>query len=304
MKKLFCTLLTAVCITLFTSCSSDDASTTDQGIQKTNVAFVIDQPTTSTTSKQIKRGDIPVWVNTIKITATSNVFGGYSVNDNYTFDEQHGENYIGLDNVAVGSNTFVGTTTTDSSQFYQLTNYTVNSGTAKEKFETALANIKSNNPYVLYNGTVTSNVATSGTNIITIPMTTLNGRLLAVFQADDFLKTNGYQAKITASVPGLTSLTATTKGNELVTFKWSDVSSVNDKVVSYKVEISSINNQDVILETYKFEQAVIASKSISCFYTIGFDKVVPTFPIGGGVNNITLNFQEWKDEHCATCPKL
>lgn len=286
----------AFAITLF-SCSTEDTTTQDQSIQKTNVAFVVDQPAQPTTGKQIKRGTIPVWVNTIKIQAVSNVFNEYSVQDTYTFDNQNGAAYIGLDNVAVGSNNFISSTTTDSPQFYQLTNYTVSAGSFNDKFDTALNNIDNENPYVLYNGNTTSTIASTGTNVVTIPMTTLNGRLLSVFQVTDSLKALGLQAKITASVPGLASLNVITKGNELATFKWSDINSIHNKEVTYKVEVSAINNQSVILKTYEIKQKVVGSTSISCYYTIDGDGITFT----RNDVKITLNFQEWKNEHCTTC---
>lgn len=292
MKKIF-TLLTL--LLLVTACSTEDTQSTE--IQKTNVAFTIDQPSSSTTGKQIKRNNIPVWVNTISIKATSNVFSNYSTQDNYTFDQQNGASYIGLDNVAVGSNLFTASTTTDSPQFYQLTNFTVNSGDINAKFDSALNNINKENPYVLYNGSVTASIGATGTNIVPIPMNTLNGRLLTVFQLAENLKSLGLQAKITASVSGLNSLTAITKGNELVTFKWSDVNSINDKEITYKVEVSTINNQSVILKTYEVKQKVVGSTSLSCYYTVNGDGITFT----RNDVKITLNFQEWKNSHCTDC---
>ncbi len=279
---------------LFISCSDNETSETV--IPKTSAVFTIDQPASSTTGKQIKRNNIPVWVNTISITAASNVFSNYSITTPFTFDQQNGASYIGIDNVAVGSNLFTASTTTDSPQFYQLTNYTT-SGNIDQRFAAALNNINKENPYVLYNGTTTSNIASTGNNVVAIPMNTLNGRLLTVFQVNDELRTFGLQAKITASVAGLQSQTAITKGNELVTFKWSDVNSVKDKEVVYKVEVSTINNQSTILKTYTISQKVVASTSLSCFYTINADGITLT----RNDVKITLNFQEWVNSHCTTC---
>lgn len=294
MKKI---LLSLSIVCLLASCSTDETPVKEQSIQKTSIAVVVDQPTSSTTGKQIKRGTIPVWVNSIAIKATSNVFTNIVAQDNFTFNEGNGASFIGLDNVAVGSNNFVASTTTDSPQFYQLTNYTVNAGSFNDKFASALNNIDNENPYVLYNGSTTASVASTGTNVIAIPMTTLNGRLLSIFQVTDALKNLGVQAKITASVAGQSDLTAITKGNELVTFKWSNVNSVNDKEVTYKVEISPINNQSLILKTYEVKQKIVASTSLSCYYTIDGDGITFT----RNDVKITLNFQEWKDQFCTEC---
>lgn len=278
----------------FVACSTDETQEPGNSIQKTSVAFIVDQPSVKTTGKQIKKTGIPVWVNSIKIKAVSNVFSNYETSDNYTFDNQNGASYISLDNVAIGSNEFTSTTTTDSPQFYQLTNFTVTSGNFEAKFATALDNIDNENPYVLYTGNTTATIASTGTSIVTIPMTTLNGRILSIFQVTDQLKSLGLQAKITASATGETTQTAITKANELVTFKWSNANSVNDKEVTYKVEISAINAQSNILKTYEVKQKIIASTSLSCYYTINSDGI--TFTKNNV--NITLNFQEWKNQQC------
>lgn len=291
MKKL---LLFSSIILLCISCSDD--STRETAVPTTNVVFNIDQPSTGTTAKQIKRNNIPVWVKSIYIKAASNVFGTYFIDDNYTFDQQNGAAFITLDKVAVGSNTFTASTDTDSPKFYQLTNYTT-SGTIAQRFAAALDNIDNENPYVLYNGSTTSSIASNGSNAVNIPMTTLNGRILTVFQVSDELRTFGLQAKITASVQGLSSQTAITKGNELVTFKWSDENSVKDKEVTYKVEVSSINNQSTILKTYTVSQKVLASTSLSCFYTVNADGITLT----RNDVKITLNFQDWVNAQCTDC---
>jgi len=276
------------------SCSTEE--TQESNVQTRDVVFTIDQPSTSTTGKQIKRLNVPVWVNTIKIKAVSNVFT-YSTEDNYTFDTQNGASYIGLDNVAIGANTFTASTTTDSPQFFQLTNYTVNSGNNEAKFATALDNIDNENPYVLYTGSTTATIASTGSSVVALPMTTQNGRILSVFQVTDQLRALGLQAKITASVAGETTQTAITKGNELSTFKWSNANAVADKEVTYKVEVSSINAQSTILKTYEVKQKVIASTSLSCFYTIDSSGITLT----KNDIKITLNFQEWKDLNCVDC---
>lgn len=290
MKKI---ILSAIVVLVFLSCSQEE---TQQSIQTRDVIFTIDQPTTPKTGKQIKRNNIPIWVNTIKIKAISNVFT-HSVEENFTFDQQNGVSYIGLDNVAIGANTFTASTTTDSPQFFQLTNYTVNSGTFESKFATALDNIDNENPYVLYTGSTTATIASAGSSVVNLPMLTNNGRILSVFQVTDQLKSLGLQAKITANVAGESTQTAITKGNELVTFKWSNSNAIADKEITYKVEVSSINAQTTILKTYEVKQKVIASTSLSCFYSIDSSGITLT----KNDVKITLNFQEWEDVNCVDC---
>jgi hypothetical protein len=288
MKKIL--FLFSIMFVTFTSCTTDDK--TEDVPKTTSVVFAIDQPSTSTTSKQIKRGNIPVWVNTLSITATKN---SYSTSDNFTFDEQNGSSFISLSNVALGANTFTANTTTDSPQFFQLTNYTSSASTNVARFADGMNNIDNENPYVLYSGTTNSTIAQTA-NTVSIPMKTNNGRILTVFQVKDNLKQYGYQAKITASAPGESTQVAISKGNELVTFKWSDSKALKDVMVTYKVEISLINNQSVIVDTYEITQTILASTSLECYFELDFKNYTPTT----NSVNITLNFDEWKKVHCTT----
>lgn len=294
--KIKAIILASMFLTL-SACSTDEINM-DDTIQKTSVAFSIEQPTK--TAKQIKRGTIPLWVNSINIKAKSVVYPTYEVQDNFTFDEQNGYSVISLNDVATGGNVFTASTTTDSPQFYQLTNFTANTGNIDTKFDAALDNINNELPYVLYTGTKTETVTESSVNLIQIPMTTTNGRLLSVFQLNQVLKDGGYQAKVTSTytLGTNTALNAVTKGNELIALKWSNINSVQGAVITYKVEVSKINNQSVILKTYTISQEVKASTSISCYYTITDEGIILKKSTEQGIQ---LNFQEWKNETCTTC---
>ena len=72
-NKVILTSLIAIALLCF-SCSTEELNTE---IQKTNVAFLVASPA-NTTSKQVQRGDISVWVNRVDITAVS---GSYSKSD-------------------------------------------------------------------------------------------------------------------------------------------------------------------------------------------------------------------------------
>jgi hypothetical protein len=293
MKKIL--FLFAILFATLTSCSTDDNTTSKP--QTASVAFGIEQPSGTKTGKQIKRGNIPVWVETISITATSNVYAPYVSSDNFTFDNVNGASLITLDNVAIGSNTFTATTTTNSPQKRLFTNQTVNSGNNDAKFTTVFNSI-TENPYVLYAGTTTANIAQTGINSVSLEMKTNNGRVIGIFQLSDDAKAiimnGGLQAKITAKITGFPDQIAITKGNELVFFNWSDANSVKDKVVTYTVELSHINTQSTILKTFTVSQTVEASTSLSCYYTVNID-VFKRNDVG-----ITLNWQEWKNAHCPT----
>jgi len=298
MKKIL--FLLAVFTALFTSCSTDDENTSS--VKTASVALTTE--TASVTGKQVKKpASIPAWVDGFSVKAKSNVYANYEVSDNYTFDQQNGATNIILDNVALGSNTFTASTTTNSAQFYQLTNYTASGNSLDAKFLAGLNNIKADNPYVIYTGLVpNANVTDSNVNLVTIPMTTVYGRILSVFQLNQALKNAGYQAKVTVTITSPvagsnSALDATTKNDELVTFKWSNLKSVAGAKVTYKVEVSKINSQSTIVKTYTLTQDILASKSISCYYTITDDGIVLKNPNQG----LSLSFQDWEEVNCNDC---
>lgn len=152
----------------------------------------------------------------------------------------------------------------------------------------------------MYAGTANANIAQTGVNSVSLAMKTNNGRVIGIFQLSDDAKAilinGGLQAKITATIAGLPTQTAITKGNELVFFNWSDANSVAGKTVNYTIEISHVNSQSTILKTLTASQTVEASTSLSCYYTIDIDGIVFKRNDVG----ITLNWQEWKNAHCPT----
>lgn len=293
MKKIL--FLSIIALLALTSCSNEENN--GSTIETVDVAIGITTPTTSTNTKQIKRGDIYTWVSGITIKATSNVYS-YNVTENYTFDEQNGSDAMTISGIAVGSNTFTASTTTNSTQFFQLTNYTTSASTSDLRFDAALDNIDNDDPYVLYTGESTSSITSSGVNVISIPMTTTNGRLLSSFQVTDQMIASGYQATITATVEGETSQTAIAKNNELVTFKWSNANAVDGKVVTYTIKIAKINDQNTILKTYTKTQTIVASTSIKCTYLIDDSGITYT---NTATNTINTTFQEWNETECTTC---
>ena len=287
MKNQF--ILTLVLIITLISCSTEEPNT---GIQKTNVAFLVASPST-TTAKQIQRGDIPVWVNRIDVTAVS---GSYTKSDQFDLVASNAnsniEKIFTLNAVAIGNNVFTATSTTDSAKKYVLA---PSSGTTEAK----ITELKSHNPYVLYSGTTTKVIAPTA-NVVNIDMTTKHGRILSVFQLENNTAfKNSYEASITATVDGEASA-GTTKVQQsgIVYFEWSNDKSLEGKKVVYKVDVTPINNPNNLHTIYYCEQVIKASTSISCIYTISKENAPSPYT---SENKLVFSFQKWNETECETC---
>lgn len=287
-NKVILTSLIAIAFLCF-SCSTEELNTE---IQKTSVAFLVASPA-NTTSKQVQRGDIPVWVNRVDITAVS---GSYSKSDQFDLvannpNSNIEKNFI-LNDVAIGNNVFTATSTTDSAKKYVLA---PSSGTAEAK----IIELKSHNPYVLYSGTATKLIAQTA-NVVNIDMTTKHGRILSVFQLENNAAfKNGYEASITATVDGEQSAgTTKVQRDGIVYFEWSNDKSLKGKKVTFKVDVTPINNNNNLHTIYSIEQVIKASTSISCIYTISKDNAPSPYT---SENKLVFSFQKWNEETCETC---
>lgn len=278
-NKVILTLLIAIAF-ICLSCSPEEPSTE---IQKTNVAFLVASPAT-TTSKQVQRGDIPVWVNRIDITAVS---GSYSKADQFDLvtnnpNSNIEKNFI-LNDVAIGNNVFTATSTTDSAKKYVLA---PSNGTAEAK----ITELKAHNPYVLYSGTATKLIAQTA-NVVNIDMTTKHVRILSVLQLENNTAfKNGYEASITATVDGEQSAgTTKVQKDGIVYFEWSNDKSLEGKKVTFKIDVTPINNNNNLHTIYSIEQVIKASTSISCIYTISKDNAPSPYT---SENKLVFSFQE------------
>lgn len=295
MKKLI-VLLFAVMAMITVSCTSDQDNQYTTGLQKTSVAFIVTSPKSdNTTSKQVQRGDIPVWVNRIDVVATLNGGSVYSTPGQFDLVPNSAtstiEKIFTIENVAIGNNTFTATTTTDSAQKYVLA---PSSGTAGDK----IIELKSHNPYVLYTGNKTQNIALSA-NVINLDMTTQYGRILSVFKLEDnAIFKSGYEATITAKVDGVSAGSTKVQQSGIVYFEWSNDISLDGKKVIYTVDVTPINNNNDLHTIYTIEQVIKASTSISCIYTINKDKAPSPYT---NENKLVFSFQKWNEETCSDC---
>lgn len=283
MKKV---ILSLVLLASMTACSTDDTQTP---IQKTDVTFIV-ASSSNVTGKQVDKGNIPVWVNRIDISAVSGSYTKTEQFDLVTNNPNVEKNFI-LNDVAIGSNVFTATTTTDSAKKFVLA---PSNGTAEAK----IAELKAHNPYVLYSGTKTQAINPTA-NVINIDMTTKHGRILSVFQLENNSAfKSGYEATITAKVDGVTAGTTKVQQSGIVCFEWSDDKALEGKKVIYTIDVSPINNNNNLHTIYTCEQTIKASTSISCIYTINKENAPSPYT---SENKLVFSFQKWNEENCESC---
>lgn len=295
MKKIF--FLFAILIASFTSCTSDNVSDSKPETATVSVITVADATTKSENSKNIARGNIYAWVNSITLSA-KNVATNTTVSDLFNLTGSYNSNSVtafGLDNVLLGATIFNVISTTDSAKRLTLA---PTSGNAT----TVLAGLKANNPYVIYKSGDVNYTVSNETNLITIPMTTEQGRILAVFQMDsnqDFR--NNFKATINVSAEGETlvaSQNVPISDNGLVSLEWSSDKSLDGKKLTYTVSVYPKNNNNNIAPTvYTIVDVIKASTSYSCLYTIDKNKAPKT---NVDVKNIKFTWQEWIEAGCPT----
>ena len=135
-------------------------------------------------------------------------------------------------------------------------------------------------------------------------MTSVYGRVLSVFQLNQTLKNKEAYAIVKVNVVSpvsgtIETLTATTRGNELVTFKFSNKFSVAGAIVTYTVTLYSKTN--VKLKEYNTTSdiptvTIGALKNHVCFYTLNDNGVTWKVPEQG----ITLTFPSFDTVKCDT----
>jgi hypothetical protein len=300
MKKIF--LFLSLVVLSLTSCTSDDAQNTDTATTaytgpKTSVVASIDTPVNSnTTAKNVNRGNIFAWVSSINLTATSTAWL-YNTSENFTLVGTGGDSAFTIDNVALGANKFTATTTTNTTPVQAFTLVTTGTSSALKTATSA------HNPYALYSGETNTNILSTALNVVTLAMTTPNGRVISVFEFDNDaqLRANT-KATITATItgPGAGNTTLTSPlftNTDLVLFEWSDATSLAGKQVTYTIKLYDKANPSVLITSYNVVNptTVKGSTSISCTYQINRDKVINDAP-----DEVRFTWQPWVNEECET----
>lgn len=275
MKK---TLAVFALLITITSCSIDDDTTpqTTSVVISTGNEFAV-----STTGTNVQRGSLFAWISEIQIKATHQ--SGYISTTDFTLVDNGtsgaGTQFI-MDDVQIGDNTFTASSKTneperlETAQFLRPNGATNPSSSAiNNQFNT----LKNRNPYAIYtntnpvNLTITQGIAKE----VTIPMSTENSRIIAVFATDDITGNNsGNVVTITCYVNGVSfGPPATCDAFMNATFYWSDRNSTAGKSVSFRI----VNNDKGTIDTYDSPAFVIkASNTQKMLYTIKDKKLITT----------------------------
>ena len=269
------------------SCTKDEGkdSVNPNSIQKATVLANI--VTNQTTAKNVNRGSIYAWINSVNVTATSTAWA-YSTSEVFNLVTSGGASNFTIENVALGANNFVATTTTNTVPVKELK---VIAGVPS----VIRAAMVAHNPYATYSGTKSATISQTALNVVDFNMTTNHGRVISVFsfENDPILRANT-KAKITVKIGGVDYATSNFfSGTDLVTFEWSDNDAVDGKQVDYTISIYDINGTLITSYPVVGGTKVKASKSISCHYEINREKVISVLP-----DEVTFKWQLWVEQEC------
>jgi hypothetical protein len=338
------TIIALLAMTLgLTSCTDngDNDAPDTSAIEKTTVNLGLGlaaAPASSKTGKTVQRGEIPVAIKDIVVTATK-VWNGRdaSLGFNYVATEtfnllswwddytryQTTTSKFTLDNVAIGTNDFKVVTTPNTSGWHgfsglvddgSLINWNGRNYTA---LEWGLKGNKDQVPYAIYtgelNGVVISKDAPE-TNRLNFNLSTQYGRIIAAFTLDRELG-QAYIVRIIGT--GYASSTSTTPlfsaeehdltgagGKNITVQKWSDETSIAGGVIKYRIEIREKGQHDwetAPLYSYSFTgETIEASVSKTVHYTIGKANVLTNLD---GEDNIKFTVQPWDEQETVNVSK-
>lgn len=293
MKKIV--MILAIALATF-SCSTEDAATQVQAKTVDVALNVTGETTSSTTSKNVNRNNIPAPVKIIKVSSTQ---GGVTKNyEDFNIVTSGGDTNFVLKDVPTGISNF--TAVTES--YDQALTLAPEGGNAEAIIERYKAKV----PYVIYNGILLNkNILGTGINILNLNMTTQHGRIVTVFQLDDdsTLKSK-YRYSIKAELVSSTGTALESKnadrieGDQKVYFEWSNINSIAGAKVKYTVEVAE-KQDDSNKKSYVVEQTIKASTSTHCIYTITKDKAPEPKVVD---QTITFTWQQWNNENCPDYP--
>ncbi len=277
--NLFLTLIT---ILLFASCSNDDESIPASNQQFANVGLSFNQDNPSQTAKTVNRGTIYAWINSINVKATN---GSYSTQTLFDLVNTGGEsNSFVIDNVLLGNNTFVATTTTNTPQKLEVSTFPTSIATM-----TKLTELNNLSPYATYSGNITSDISVNNANALpTINLTTQQGRTIGIFALSQDLINNNYYAKINVTIDGIKQPEQIANKDNNVSLYWSDANSTNNKEI--KIDIIVFDNKNVQYSIMKqISNLVTASSSNNTIYTIKDSSIT----VNSASTTSKFSFQVW-----------
>jgi hypothetical protein len=288
MKKILL-FLTIIAVSI-TSCSTDEPIGNKP--ETTSIYFNLAQG--NLTGKSIERGSIPLYVDNLKIKATSRALSPYVATEEFTFTGLVTTVLpaLSLDNVALGLNTFsASSTSSNANKVLALVASTA----------TNLDLLKSKTPYIpCYSYDDPTPEIIKGANPpVTLKMKSNYGRILSLFKVSDgasnyVINIKTYIGTSSTLVSNVQITPTTIERN--ATFEWSDVDAVSGAKVKFVIEIRE-SGSNKILHTFEKELQIQREKSLSCIYVIGTNdvkenleagKIIITFPVINEINCETI----------------
>jgi hypothetical protein len=267
MKKLLLVLL--VGLGVMTSCHNDE-HTHEIVFPTASIRLSVDANSnaskgTSNESKSnidVNRDDIPATVETIDVTVSSSV-APIEINNIYTLvDDGSGDNGFVVENVALGLNDVIATTTTVASGSFNVSQFSTNAFTAQEKLDDNKANI----PYAIYDGQVLDVDITGSNDFVNVPMTTQNGRLNTVIVMEESIRDDYYYEVITWTTSEPATYVFPSSSNKGVSLYWSDEYTLDGEQQGITVNVFS-NDGTFVFDSLTL-LTTVASTGLNTILTI------------------------------------
>lgn len=297
MKKI---ILAAFIAFSIVSCSGDNESPESiSGINTTKVTAKIGigkDAFPTTTGKIVNRGTIPTTINQITVDVKNNnntIIPTQTIFDLVANGTAGAGDVFTIDNVTSGINTFTAKAYTTASPTVSTTTYTTVDNATTDAMLTAQKNIV---PYAYYESVVGTNITLGQPQEIKFPLTTLNGRIIALVETGPTLTAMNRKVEVIGSRNNqdgslINSGTGEITGDKSALVYWSDSNSVKGAYLDYTVNIYD-ETGNAVEKTYTKKITVIESTGITSKMTITFDGITEsinygtfTIPVWTEINN-------------------
>jgi|TARA_R110000744_G_scaffold85843_1_gene167759 hypothetical protein len=261
MKKVF---LVFVAMLVFASCSQDVTVVCDD-VQTTNVELRMNPTTTA--SRDVNRGTVPVWVENIQVTVESPSTDSSVFKEYVLVDDNSGDDSFLIEDIPLGLNNFNASTTSNVTSDHSSSTLRKN-----QDSDDVIAENVSLNPYVLYDGSNLGYNVTLDDNLVNIPMTTEYGRRISIFKLEPSLE-HDYYFSVKTTHNGDVIGDKEVKNGKKVLVYWSGSSSVAGEFQTHIISVYS-KNTDILIKEYEVIETIEASTSISSKFTIYADDLI------------------------------
>lgn len=247
---------------LFVSCSEEGDTIVNvppNNPNTTSVTLDIKKPDAiNLTGKSVLRGTIvPAYVETINV-LSRNIASNNTQNTIFDMvDSGTSETAFKLDNIELGNTEFSATTTTNTIGKLTATTSPIATDTFGEQ--------KASNPYTLFTSPLQTKNITTLDNTVSLPMTTQNGRIIALFKMQSDMP-NGYYATIEvkqgATTLPIITINNTTNGNVY----FSNENAIVGAKISYTIKTYNASSQ--LQNTALLTKTVVANTDLNTTYTL------------------------------------